>query len=247
MVKISKAPVIVDEPGAVSSKNERASPIRCRVDQRLGTRRGRCAAGALGVVLFGFWLGMAVSVPAAVPGLGDLDGDGRVTVLDVVRLAKLLGEVDGGIGLETRAAADVNLDGALNGTDVALAAALAAGSRQASALPLLTVRSTSPASGEDSVSVYRETVFRLSQPLAADAVVDSSRLRAVLGDRPLLGRAEVASDRRSVTLFHLEPLPAQARIRVLVDGNGWLDAWGRAVDLDGDGVAGEFGCWNSTR
>ena len=126
MVKISKAPVIVDEPGAVSSKNERASPIRCRVDQRLGTRRGRCAAGALGVVLFGFWLGMAVSVPAAVPGLGDLDGDGRVTVLDVVRLAKLLGEVDGGIGLETRAAADVNLDGALNGTDVALAAALAA-------------------------------------------------------------------------------------------------------------------------
>lgn len=102
----------------------------------------------------------------------------------------------------------------------------------------LTVESTSPATGEGGVAVTRETVVRLSAALAPDTVFAPGQLVAVGGGRKVLSRVEIGSDRRTVSLFYLEPLPAGARIEVTFDGAGLFDELNRPADLDGDGIAG---------
>ena len=104
--------------------------------------------------------------------------------------------------------------------------------------PLLTLRGTSPANGESQVAVTRETVFRLTQPLAGNTVITPTALQAEFGGRRLLSRSELSSDRRTVTLFYLENLPGGARVRVTFNGDTLRDGLGRPVDLDGDGVPG---------
>lgn len=104
--------------------------------------------------------------------------------------------------------------------------------------PLTTVVETSPAGGETSVSVTRETVFELSKPLAEGTVLGSQRVVAETLGRTLLARAELSGDRRRVTLYYLERLPPGARIWVRFDGDGLMDESGRPVDVDGDGFPG---------
>lgn len=105
----------------------------------------------------------------------------------------------------------------------------------------VTVVWTSPAPGEGGVAVTRETVFRLSAALAVGTVVNGDRIFARAAGRRLLGRPELGSDRRSVTLFYLEPLPAGARVEVRLDGTGWTGEAGQPLDLDGDGQPGGAG------
>ena len=170
--------------------------------------------------------------------MGDVDGDGAVTILDVVRIVALARTGALGASPQTIALADVNQDGLVNDTDAALTAAAVAGRTTLPALPLATVRTTSPEFGADGVSVTRETVFYLTLPLADSAVVNVSRVHATFGARQILSRVELASDHRTVTLFYMEPLPGSASIHVTFDGTGLTDFLGRPVDLDGDGNAG---------
>ncbi|MBL9135599.1 MAG: Ig-like domain-containing protein [Verrucomicrobiales bacterium] len=101
-----------------------------------------------------------------------------------------------------------------------------------------TVVDTSPAAGESGVAVTRESIFRLSAPLASDVVLSGDDLHAEFGGRKLLARAELSSDRRTATLFYLENVPASARIRVTLDGTKLRDTAGLALDADGDGQPG---------
>lgn len=103
---------------------------------------------------------------------------------------------------------------------------------------LSTVREISPAAGESGVAVTRETIFRLSAPLAASTVIAPNTLFAGFGGRRLLSRSELSSDRRTLTLFYLESLPASARVHVVFDGTGLTDESGQPFDADGDGQAG---------
>ncbi len=105
----------------------------------------------------------------------------------------------------------------------------------------ITSVSSSPAAGESDVAVTRETVLRFSRPLAADTTLSTAQLYASFGQRRLLTRVELAADRRSATLFYLEPIPASARIRVSLDGSAVRDVAGKAVDADGDGEPGGLG------
>ncbi|MBL9128609.1 MAG: hypothetical protein JNL97_13225, partial [Verrucomicrobiales bacterium] len=97
---------------------------------------------------------------------------------------------------------------------------------------------TSPGQGETGVAVTRETVFRLSGPLATDAAVGTPQCHAESGGRRILSRAELSGDRRTLTLFYLENLPANARVAVTLAASGLFDATGVALDGDGDGIAG---------
>ncbi len=83
-------------------------------------------------------------------------------------------------------------------------------------LPLTRIESTSPRPGETGLSVGRETILHFSRPLAPGVTIEGRRLRARAGGRGLPGRVEVSSDRRRVSLFHLEPLPGNARVLVSV-------------------------------
>jgi hypothetical protein len=103
---------------------------------------------------------------------------------------------------------------------------------------MLTIAESSPAPGDRGVAVTRETIFRLTGTLAADTVLTTNHLYAVAGGRRVLSRIELSGDRRTVTLFYLERLSADARIEVTFDGLGVFDTANRPVDLDGDGVAG---------
>ena len=101
-----------------------------------------------------------------------------------------------------------------------------------------TVVETSPVSGESGVSVTRETVIRLDAPLAENSLLPANSLYAEAAGRRLLTRTELGTDRRSLSLFYLEPLPAAARVRVTLDGGLMRDAAGFDLDADGDSVPG---------
>jgi len=106
------------------------------------------------------------------------------------------------------------------------------------ALPRLTTVSSSPADGEGDVAVTRETIVEFSNALNAATAVDSSKIFARFGGANLGANLHVSFDRRRVTLFYTNTLPASARIRVTVDGSQLVDEFGNQVDGDGDGIGG---------
>ncbi|MCI0540529.1 MAG: hypothetical protein L0Z50_35460, partial [Verrucomicrobiales bacterium] len=104
--------------------------------------------------------------------------------------------------------------------------------------PFTTIRESSPGNGETDVAVLRETIVRFSAPLAANSVVSAMNFYAVAGPRRFLSRAELSTDRRTATLFYLEPLTGSTRVEVIFDGEGMRDALDRPLDPDGNGLAG---------
>ncbi|MBL9135568.1 MAG: Ig-like domain-containing protein [Verrucomicrobiales bacterium] len=102
----------------------------------------------------------------------------------------------------------------------------------------LTIAETSPAAGERGVAVTRETIFRLSGSLAGDTTLGTNQVYAVASGRRLLSRVALSQDRRTVTLFYMEPMPSDARVEVVFDGTGVFDAANLPVDVDGDGIIG---------
>jgi hypothetical protein len=162
-------------------------------------------------------------VPLAQPL--DTDGDGIDDVFELQHPGILnpLRSAD--------AAEDFDGDGSSNLAEYRAGSALDRDSRP-------TTITTSPFAGEDGVSVNRETVLRFSRPLAADTLLQKDDLYAEYGGRRLLTRTELSSDRRTVTLFYLEPLPGSTRVRVWFEGNVVHDAAGDLVDADADGRPG---------
>lgn len=107
--------------------------------------------------------------------------------------------------------------------------------------PPTQVVEASPTHLETGVAVTRETVLRLSRPLALNTTLDANVLQADAGGRPLLGRADLSQDRQTLSWFPLEPLPAADRVRVSLNGALLTDDRGRAIDADGDGAEGGVG------
>jgi hypothetical protein len=96
---------------------------------------------------------------------------------------------------------------------------------------------SSPAQGESGVAVTRETVVRFNNPLDENTV-SANAVAAEFAGNALAARLHVSPDRRAVTLFYDENLPASARVRVTVDGEQLLDTSGERVDVDNDGEPG---------
>ena len=88
------------------------------------------------------------------------------------------------------------------------------------------------------MAVTRETNIRLSQPLADSAVVDENVLFAEFGGQRLPAQIHISPDRRTVTLFYEDFLPASVRVRVTLIGDSLLDINGIPVDADDDGGPG---------
>jgi hypothetical protein len=105
-------------------------------------------------------------------------------------------------------------------------------------LGVTTLVETSPRVGEEGVSVTRETFVRFSAPLSADTQLGREDFFAEFGGRRILSRIHLSSDRRTLTLFYLENLPAGARIHAIFRGDHLKDEQGRPIDADGDGQPG---------
>ena len=183
------------------------------------------------------WISMLASSFAAESKLGDIDGDGVVSVLDIVKLNSHA-DKKGTLGEDKKIFADVDQDGVINDADRELLVKEILGTRDPSTLPLAKVRETSPADGESDVAVTRETILYFTIPLHENTTIDSTKFYAKFGERRLLTRATLSSDRRKATLFYLEPIPASATITVTLDSEGLKDLSERSIDADGDGVAG---------
>ncbi|MCX6973026.1 MAG: SUMF1/EgtB/PvdO family nonheme iron enzyme [Verrucomicrobia bacterium] len=177
------------------------------------------------------------SVAANERTLGDIDGDRVVTVLDIVNLNKHASK-QGTLDEGEKIYADLNQDGVINDADREMMVKGILETETPENLPLAKVREASPTSGESNVAVTRETILYLTMPLSANATINTSNLYAKFGDRKLLTRAELSSDKRKVTVFYLEPIPASATITVYLDSTGLSDLVNRPIDADGDGVAG---------
>jgi len=169
--------------------------------------------------------------------LGDLDRDGKATVLDLVRLINHINGTDL-LSANLAPLADLNRDGAVNAPDVSLLRDVILGRIPQEILPFTTIASTSPDNGEANVSVTRETVVHFSRPLAVGTFLGSNRFYAAFGGQAIPARIELSSDHLTATLFYTNGLPGSARIRVHVDGNGLTDFVGSEIDADGDGAPG---------
>lgn len=185
------------------------------------------------------WILFALLIPAAAQQtvLGDLDNDSVATVRDIAIVAGHFS----GTGTLTevqKQIADVNKDGAVNDADMDELVKEILGTRNPETLPLSTVRFSSPSSGEADVAVTRETVVYFTVPLAPSAALDTTKFTAEFGGKKILSRVEIASDRKKATLFYLEPLPSNARIRVVLDSTGLTDLLNRPVDGDANGQGG---------
>jgi hypothetical protein len=103
--------------------------------------------------------------------------------------------------------------------------------------PPVSIARASPADGESEVAVTRETIIEFSWPISSTGVTTDT-FSAQFGGQALAARVHQSPDRRRVTLFYEQPLPASARVRVTVNGDNLFDNQGRAVDVDGDGLPG---------
>ena len=136
-------------------------------------------------------------------------------------------------------AADASLDG--DGDGISTLDEYLRGLDPLVSTPRLTSFASSPSNGETDVAVTRETILTLSRPLSPSTIVNSAQLFATSGNRQLLSRVEVSSERDKITLFYLENLPAAARILVTFLGDDVLDSSNTAVDADGDHFPGGTG------
>src|SRR4051812_28557438 len=102
--------------------------------------------------------------------LGDIDADGEITVLDLV---KAINHFVGTSRLSNESAvfADVNQDGIVNENDINLIADAILKLRTLPQLPLAKILESSPAANATEVSVTRETILRFTQPLSATALI----------------------------------------------------------------------------
>jgi len=184
-----------------------------------------------------FFIALAPFSQALPRHLGDLSEDGAATVDDVVKHVShrngtaLLPE-------DLAAYADVDQDGDVDADDTAIIASAAAGEIELPLTPLITINSTSPENGENEVAITRETIVRLSDSLPAGVSIDETVIFAEFGGNRLNARRQLSEDRRTITLFYAEILPASSRIRVVLDGNTLESDAGFMVDADGDGIAG---------
>ena len=167
--------------------------------------------------------------------LGDVDDDGVITVRDIALVVEHVKETTP-LDAYHAVLADVTRDGAVNQADVDELIKEVLETRTPETLPLATVRFTSPAAGEGDVSVNRETIVHFTVPLAIHATLDTTQFSAEFAGRKVLSRVEISSDRKKASLFYLEPLPANSRIKVTFDGSGLEDLLGRPFDGNGNGL-----------
>jgi hypothetical protein len=186
---------------------------------------------------FPLFLALASPLAALPEKTGDFDGDDTASILDVVRLINHVTQADP-LPSDLLPYADVNNDGYVDQDDVQALVDRVLERLPLEALPLTFLRQASPSSGEGGVAVTRETILRFSVQLAENHGLDADSLYAEFGGERLGTRINVSPDRKTVTLFYDDPLPANSRIRVTLVGDDVVDYQDRKIDGDGDGEEG---------
>ena len=99
------------------------------------------------------------------------------------------------------------------------------------------IQRASPTSGEGSVALTRESIIEFSRPLSSSSI-NPAAITATFGATTLPGHLMLSAQRDRLTHFYEDPLPPNARVRLIVRGDLLIDDLGLAVDADGDGLPG---------
>jgi hypothetical protein len=182
---------------------------------------------ALGILA----LGIAAS-SAAPAKLGDLDGDGQVTVLDLVLL---IDHINGVTNLPPALlpSADISGDGILDQSDVDGLADLILG------LPI-TARPVTldPTSGSSDVGVMVRPKATFPRQIDT-STLNSNNFYASFAGKKLPATIVPASNGTFAWLFFSpQGMPNSCQITVTVDGSTITNLLGEQLDADGDGVPG---------
>ena len=192
----------------------------------------RSARGICWVWLLLAGLGQAGAQEVA-PVPGDLDDDGFVTVLDLV---KVISEARQPRSLSTiqAARADVNEDGVVDDRDADLLISAILGFPIPQAKTPVAFEPAAGA-GEVGVTVRPKATF----PKAVNvATLNSNNFYATQGGRRLAATIRPSDSGSFAWLFFDEPMPNAATIEVVVDGNSLRTLRDLPLDADGDGVPG---------
>lgn len=106
--------------------------------------------------------------------------------------------------------------------------------------PVTQIDETSPINGTGNVALTRETILYFSRGVDPNTV-DVTSVYATFGGSLLDVNLHISPDRKRVTLFYFDDLPAASLVRVTVDGFRLVDGEGLLVDADGDGIPGGIG------
>ncbi len=212
-VKLS-GQIVVDIPEGVlyASGDHQFSEMH---PPRASVRRGSVNTTFALIFLSGLFV--AHTLCALPQKLGDLDGDGQPTVLDLVILLNHINATPR-LSNEMAVFADLNQDGVVNNLDVDMLVDAILWIRPLPDFPLTRILESSPANGDSGVGVMRETIIYFTQPLSASTLITPQNLYAQFCGQKLVTRIELSPDRRKVTLFYVYPLPGSARVRVTFDG-----------------------------
>ncbi len=158
----------------------------------------------------------------------DINQDGVINIVDIQTVASCFNQAPSAPGC--KAAYDINKDNIIDLGDVQIVV----NSWRTSSARIV---ETSPANGEKDVSVTRETIVRFSVPVTPTGYINSA-VSAQFAGQTLAARVALSRDRKTITLFYSQPLPASARVRVTIDGNRLADDGGNLIDADLDGQPG---------
>jgi hypothetical protein len=181
-----------------------------------------------------------VSLRADSAGVGDLNADGRVDVLDLVRLINHVQSSAGvppagGTGILPVAVlpfADLNGDTLIDRTDIDLLADLILG------LPLPTKPvALEPASGSSEVGVTVRPRAIFPRPIDT-ATLNSNNFFASFAGQKLPATIVPANNGTFAWLFFDPPMPNASQIQITVDGATIRTLIGTPLDADGDGAPG---------
>ena len=177
--------------------------------------------------------------------MGDVNGDGKINLLDFV---KVVNHIQGTEFLTDKShilQADVNGDGLINSYDLEESMKYRFNRPDVPRLPLAGVLATSPYEGEAEVALTREFVVRFDMPLSEKATLDETTFFATSGDTKHVTASRLSSDRMKATLFLSGyRWPSSSKVTITLNGDKLTDVLGRQIDVDGDQEPGGIASWN---
>ena len=217
------APVVACVPPSGSPLPGGITTVNCRATDAAGNSNA-CSFTVLNIQTI-----QSTAPPTIPTRLGDLDADGRPTVLD---LQRLLNHINGSatLALPLRGYADLTGDGYINQADVDLLANAILG------IPITTVLRpliAEPSSGASEVGVTVRPRVYFPKPILP-GTLNSNNFYASFAGRKLPARIVPANDGTFAWLFLDPPMPSASQIQVTVDGSTISVISGEILDADAD-------------
>ncbi len=194
-------------------------------------------AGLRSLVVVGIVLFPALTVSALPTKLGDLDGDGQATVLDLV----LLINHSRGVSLLDSAAApyaDINQDGFVDQADINLLAQAILGQYPLQPLAAKAV-TLDPVSGSFEVGVTVRPKVTFRKPVNT-STLNSNNFYASFAGQKLPATITPANDGTFAWLFLSDALPNASQVMVTIGGATITNLDGTVLDAAGTGTPGSI-------